>query len=522
MRELQTPMHTDVAVVGAGSAGCAVARRLVDAGLNVVVLEAGGADDNPAIHDPRRMFEMLGSPEDWAYVTVPQPGCQDRTIPCPRGRVLGGTSCLNAMIYARGHPSDYDTWAYLGNAGWSYADVLPIFRRSEDFDRGASKYHGAGGPLHVLSDFDPHPLLADVVAAAQEAGLALNPDYNGADMEGVSFEQLNIIDGERHNAARAFLHPVRDAPNLTILTRSQATRLLIEEGACVGVELLRNGQLVSIRIEHELFLCAGAIDSPKLLMLSGIGNASELERLGIPSQLDLPGVGLHLQDHVYSPIVYSAARPIPPAVPGIQQFHAHAFWRSRPGLIGPDIQTLLGHLPVYPEGIEGPPDGYTLASMLVRPVSTGAVTLASSDPLAAPVIDPRYLSCDADADAIAAGIELCREIARAPALDEWRGREIAPGEDVRSRSDLLRYVRRTCGTIYHPVGTCRMGSDRLSVVDAELRVHGIDRLRIADASIMPLITSANTHAPSVMIGERAADLVMAAAGSRFEAQEVGV
>ena len=524
MSELATPIHAsaDVAVVGAGSAGCVVARRLVDVGAKVVVLEAGGWAQNPAIHDPTRMFELLGSTEDWAYMTTSQPGCHGRAIPCPRGRVLGGTSCLNAMIYARGHSSDYDAWAYLGNPGWSYADVLPAFRRSEDFDRGASEYHGEGGPLHVLSEYEPHPLLAAVVCAAQEAGLALNADYNGATMEGVSFEQLNIKSGERHNAARAFLEPVRDAPNLTILTGSQATRLLFEGERCVGVQFARGGELHSVQVEHELVVCAGAIDSPKLLMLSGIGSARDLARLGIEPVIDLPGVGMHLQDHVYSPVVLSAGCPIPPAIPGIQQFHAHAFWRSRPGLIGPDIQVLLGHLPVYPDGFEGPPEGLTLASMLVRPASRGTVTLASSDPAVAPVIDPQYLSCNADAEAMVAGIGLCREIAGQRALAPWAGREVAPGPSVRSHDDVLDYVRRTCGTIYHPVGTCRMGPDRLSVVDPELRVHGIDGLRVADASIMPIITSANTHAPSVLIGERAAEFVTATAGSTADAQAIAV
>ena len=504
----ETPSTADVVVVGAGSAGSVVARRLVDAGMRVVVIEAGAADTNPAIHDTTRSFELLGSPDDWAYSTVAQPGYDGRTIAFPRGKVLGGSSSINGMIHARGHRSDFDTWAYLGNAGWGWDDVLPLFKRSEDFDGGASATRGAGGPLHVRSDYEPHPTIAAMVRAAEEAGLKRNPDYNdGQELDGVAFIQLDVKDGERHNVARAFLHPVGGALNLTVLTGCQVRRLLFEGTRCVGVELVRDGTVEQVRAEQEVVVCAGAIDSPKLLQLSGIGPADELARLGIDALADLP-VGEHLQDHPFSALVYAASQPVPPAVAGLQQCHAHAFWRTRPGLLGPDIQSLFVHLPHYPEGHTGPADGFTFTSMLVRPVSTGSVRLVSSDPTAAPLIDPGYLRCAADVDALAAGLERCREMGQATALDDWREAELFPGPDVRTREELRAYVRWSGATIYHPVGTCRMGVDETAVVDPELRVLGIDGLRVADASIMPLITSANTHAPTVMIGERAADLVL--------------
>jgi len=509
----ELPTSVDVVVVGAGSAGCVVARRLVDAGVHVVLVEAGGPDDNPAIHEPARMFELYGGPDDWGYSTVEQAGGGGRSLPYPRGKVMGGSSSLNAMIYARGPRTDYDTWAYLGNGGWGYDDVLPVFKRSEDFDGGASEHHGGGGPLHVLSRYEPHPLIAALKAAAQEAGIAPNPDYNAGTIDGVSQIQLNVKDGERHNAARAFVAPVAEAPNLTVLTRCFVQRLLLERSRCVGVEVVRDGRVERIRAEHEVVVCAGAVDSPKLLMLSGIGPFAELARLGIEAHVDLAGVGQHLQDHPYSAIVYSASRPVPPAVPGLQQAHAHLFWRSRPGLPGPDVESLLVHVPVYVNGDDGPPDGFTLPSMLVRPASTGTVRLRSSDPTAPPLIDPGFLRCRADLDAIVAGLELCREIARQHALGDWRGTEVHPGAEVRTKDELRAYVRASVSTIFHPTSTCRMGVDDLAVVDPDLRVYGVEGLRVADASIMPLITSANTHAPTVMIGERAAELVVAALGA---------
>ena len=446
------PAVADVVVVGSGSAGAVVARRLVDAGAQVVVLEAGGPDFNPAIHEPSRLFELWDSEQDWGYRTLPQAGCAGRELHWPRGKVLGGSSALNGMIYARGHRSDYDGWASLGNAGWGYDDVLPLFKRSEDFDGGASAYHGAGGPLRVLSRYEPHPVNAAVVAAAQEAGIAFNEDYNGESLDGVAFCQLNIKDGLRHGSAAAFLRPVAHAANLDVLTGARALRLLFEGGRCSGVEVFREGCHTQIRAEAEVVVCAGAIESPKLLLLSGIGPADDLGRLGIDVVADLPGVGRNLHDHVLSPVIYGASRPVPPALPGLQQLHSQLFWRSRPGLPAPDVQPLFFHLPLYLEGMEGPPDGYTLMAGIIRPASRGSLRLASADPVAPPLIDPAYLSSDSDTDAMVAAIELCREIGRQDALSELARQRALPGP---GRPDARRSSATTCAARRSPTTTRR-------------------------------------------------------------------
>jgi len=510
----------DVVVVGAGSAGSVVVRRLVDAGVRVLLLEAGRADDNPAIHDPPRVFELWESPDDWAYLTVPQRACADRQLFWPRGKVLGGSSALNGMIYIRGHRSDFDHWAYLGNAGWSYADVLPLFKRSEDFDAGENEFHGAGGPLHVMTRYEPHPLHAAVVEAAQQAGVPFNPDHNGAELDGVGYAQLMIRGGRRQTSTVAFVRPVADRQNLEIVTGAQALSLLFEGSRCTGVEYLHEGRLATARAEHEVLVCGGTIESPKLLMLSGVGPAAELARLGIDVRVDLPGVGQNLHDHALSPVIWSARREVPPPVPGIQQLHSHLFARSRPGLLGPDVQPLVFHMPMYLPGMEGPPHGFTIMGGIIRPASRGSLTLASADPTEPPLLDPAYLTEEVDVEAMLWSVELSREIGEAAALDDWRGEELYPGPDVRSRDELREYVRRTTITYHHQVGTCRMGVDALAVVDPELRVYGTEGLRVADASVMPAVVSGNTHAAATMIGERASDLVLAGLAAARAAEPV--
>jgi choline dehydrogenase len=512
-------MRYDVIVVGAG-AGAVVARRLVeDAGATVLLVEAGGEDTNPAIHDPGRTHELWFSEDDWAYMTVPQEGCAGRRLHIPRGKVLGGSSSLNGMIYIRGAHADYDHWAYLGNAGWGYRDVLPIFKRSEDFDLGDSEYHGAGGPLPVTTRYEPHPVCVAVVEAAGEAGVPFNPDHNGAELDGAGFAQLTVRDGKRRSTAQAFLGPVLGSPGLTVLTNTPVTRLLLEGTRCVGVQLVRDGKVETAYADSEVVVCAGAIESPKLLLLSGIGSPEQLGRHGIDVVVDLPGVGENLHDHFLAPFIWSSPKPVPPLVPGTTMLHSHLFWRSRSGLIAPDLQPLAFHVPMYSEEwMSGPADGFTLMAGVIRPASRGSsIRLASPDPLDAPLVDPAFLDCDADLDAAVAAAELCREIGNQPALREWAGEELYPGPGVRTARELGDYLRRTVLTYHHQVGTCKMGVDADAVVDPELRVYGTTGLRVADASVMPTVTSGNTYAASILIGERAADFVKASLGTAVAA-----
>ena len=499
----------EVVVIGGGSAGCAVTRRLVDAGLDVVLVEAGGPDDDPNIHNPMTAFMLFGGANDWGYATVPQSGLNNRIIPVPRGRVLGGSSCLNGMMYVRGAHSDFDAWAAAGNDGWGYDDVLPLFKRQEDFDGGADEYHGVGGPLSVMSRYQPHPLMAAGRAAAIEAGMQANDDLNGASIDGAGFTHLNIKDGQRHNTSRAFLDPIRGAANLTILIERVAQRLLFEGDRCVGVEVLGPDGLETIRAEREVVLSAGTIDSPKLLMLSGIGPAAHLRELDITVRQDLP-VGENLHDHPEASTIYSLSRQLPTEALGPQQLHSMYFWRSRSGLPEPDTQSIFVPLPVYREGWLGPEEALTFLNIVSRPESRGTLRLASSDPAAAPLIDQGFMQSSIDMATAVAAIEQSRDVAASPALREWISEELYPGPGVKTREELEDYVRRATMTTFHPVGTCRMGVDDEAVVDPQLRVRGIEGLRVADASIMPAITTGNTHAPTVMIGERASDLVLGA------------
>jgi len=504
--EESLPASAEVIIIGAGPGGCVLARRLVDAGVDVLLIEAGGPDTNPNIHDPTRLFDMIGAPEDRAYSTVPQRHLEGRQVEQPRGKVLGGTSAINGMIYARGSHGDYDTWAYLGNAGWRYEDVLPLFKRIEDFDGGASEYRAEGGPLHVHSRYEPHPVVAGMIEAAREAGIVHNADYNAERLDGVSQIQFMVKDLKRHTAWRAFLAPVLDDPNLSVLTGCEVLRLRFDGSTCCGVELAHDGALHTVSAEQQVVVCAGAFDSPKLLMLSGIGPAGHLRGHGIEVRVDLPGVGENLQDHVYSPLIFQPTREIPPWIAGVNPFHGQLFTRSRPGLPGPDSQSLLGHLPMVP----GRPEHLLLmTAMLTRPASRGTVRLASGDPADPPVIDPAYLSAAADVDAVVAGLRMLREVAAASALDPWRGAEVTPGPELSGATELRAFVRQTCGTIYHPACSCKMGIDELAVVDPALRVYGVERLRIVDASVMPLITTANTQVPTMMIAERAAAEMLA-------------
>jgi choline dehydrogenase len=498
----------DVIVVGAGSAGAAAARGLLDRGLKVLLLEAGRRDTNPAIHDPTRAHELWFADEDWAYRTVPQEHAAGRQLHWPRGKVLGGSSSLNGMIWVRGTRADWDGWAELGCEGWSWDDVLPVFRRIEDFDRGASELHGEGGPVRVISDYEPAPVQQAIVAAAQEVEIPFNPDHNGPEIEGVSYIQFSIRDGVRQSTATAYLKPAAGDEKLSIVTGAHARRLLIEGDRCVGIEWVTGGgQVESASTSGEVVVSCGTIESAPLLMRSGIGPADHLREIGIDVAADLPGVGQNLHDHLLSPVIFSAEREIGPPTPGLFAAQSHLWARSRPDLPGPDLQPLHFMVPLYEEWMEGPENAFSLMAGMIRPESRGSIRLTGPELDDELAIDPKILTAPADMASMEAAVTLCRRMGAAPALQDWGARELYPGPEVTSQEDLRDWIRRSAITYHHQVGTCRMGTDEGAVVDPRLRVHGIEGLRVADASIMPVVTSGNTNAPSVLIGERLADFV---------------
>lgn len=505
--DVAADVATDVIVVGAGTAGCVVARRLLDAGLTVLLLEAGPDREHAAIDDPVRMHELWDSELDWGFRTVPQEHAHDRTLHLPRGRVVGGSHALNGMIWARGHPFDYDTWAYLGNPGWSWADVEPIFQRIESFDAIAT--NGLTGLQDVRTKYEPHPVHRAIVDAAVRHGVPFNPNYNADRPDGVSFVQLTVRDGRRYTTAQAYLEPVRDDPRLRVVCSARVHYVLMSGSRCVGVVWDRAGE-VERATADQVVLSAGAIGSPAILQRSGIGDPELLRPLGIDVAAALRGVGGNLQDHWLVPVVLGTRRAVAAPV-GLPTCQSHLFWRSRPELAVPDLQSIHFATPLLAPWMTAPAHGVTLMAGLVRPASRGTVRIASADPGCPPLIDPQVLSAPSDLDALAAAVELCRAIAAQPPLREgWGARELYPAS-MAATSGLARdYIRETVVTYHHQAGTCAMGSHEHSVVDPSLRVHGVEGLTVADASVMPLVTTGNTNAPTAMIGERAADLLLAA------------
>jgi choline dehydrogenase len=500
------PSH-DYIIIGAGSSGCVLASRLSeDPNNSVLLLEAGGTDKHGDVENPVKWPTLLSGDLDWGYKTTPQAHAANRSVHCPRGKMLGGCHSHNANAWVHGHPSDFDNWAYQGNAGWDFESILPLYRRIEDYAGGASRYRGAGGPLYMALPAKVNPIAAAFVESGRELGIPVIEDNNGPTMEGVSFFNLTIKDGKRNSVVQAYLRPAMNRSNLQVVTHAETHRLLFEGTKCTGVAYVSDGARQTARVEREVIVCAGAIGSPRLLLLSGLGPADELHELGIPSIANLPGVGRNLQDHILlAGINYEVKGSLPDPMNNAAE--STMWWKSDSRLLGPDLQPVIIEFPFVSPELQHlvPPNSYAIAPGLVRPASTGRVKLASADPVLHPEIDMNYLACEADVNALLKAIGLCREMGAAESLKEFRKREVLPGN--RSKAEMIDFIRMSATTFFHPAGSCKMGIDAMAVVDPQLRVYGVSGLRIADASIMPTVTTGNTNAPAVLIGEMAAGLI---------------
>ncbi|HVH82172.1 MAG TPA: choline dehydrogenase [Stellaceae bacterium] len=527
----QDTIEADFIVIGAGSAGCTVGARLSeDAGTSVLLLEAGGDDTNRWIHIPLGFGKTFADPSvNWCYETEPDAGAAGRKVFWPRGKVLGGSSSINGMVYIRGQAEDFDHWRQLGNAGWSFDDVLPYFKRAEHQVRGHDEFHGSGGPLCV-SDVEKHPIAEAFVEAAMALGFPRNDDFNGAKQDGVGYHQTTTRKGRRCSTAVGYLNPARGRANLRIETNALSEKILFEGKRAVGVLYRQNGALKTARARREIIVCSGAINSPQLLMLSGVGPAAHLAQFGVPVVQDLAGVGQNLQDHYSAPIKLKAGLPVTvndvmlsnvrKLKVGIQYYTlrtgplamisspAALFAKTRPELATPDIKCSIS-----PFSADRPQDGlhkwsgFTMIAYQLRPESRGEIRLKSPNPADPPAMIPNYLTDPIDQQTIVAGLKLCREVLAQPVLARFIAEEFQPGPAAQSDAELLQYARERGGTVYHPTSTCTMGTGPMAVVDPELRVHGIEGLRVADASVMPTVISGNTNAATIMIGEKLADML---------------
>ena len=504
------PTQFDHVVVGAGSAGSVLAARLSeDANNRVALVEAGGPAEDPEIADPLRWPFLAGASFDWNYHTRAQQHTAGRAHAWPRGKIIGGTSCLNAMAHVRGHPTDFDRWVEDGCTGWGFSDLLPYFIRSETSSFAASPYHGATGPISLLIPDQPNPLTLSFMAAGEECGFEATDEHNGVRLVGPTLNTLTIAEGKRQSVADAYLAPAVGRENLTVLAHCRARRLLFGSAShCRGVEVNQHGETKEIIAARSVILAAGAIGSPLLLMHSGIGPAEKLRDVGIAARIDLPGVGRNLQDHLLAAgNLYAAARPLPPS--RYQHSESLLYARLSDHDRAPELVVACVLLPAVTECFEAPEVGaaYCLMFGFTHPESRGTVRLVSDDPDSAPLIDPAYLSAPEDLTAFADALELAQRIGNADALGEWRQRELLPGPNVKSAQERRQFLRRAAHTHHHPVGTCRMGTDADAVVGPDLRVRGADGLYVVDGSVMPRLTTGPVNAAIVAIAERASDII---------------
>ena len=525
--------EADFVIVGGGTAGCVLADRLSACGrYDVMVLEAGGPNTSPWIHIPLGYGKLFAdSRVNWLYKTEPEPELDNRQVIQPRGKVLGGSSSINGLLYLRGQPADYDHWRQLGNSGWSFDDVLPYFRRAEHQERGEDALHGVGGPLAVSNVCEPHPLCEAFIDAAQQAGYPRNDDFNGPTQEGAGYFQLTAKKGRRWSTAVGYLKEARRRSNLVVETNALASRILFEGRRAVGVEYRQGGTTRTARASGEVILAGGAFNSPQLMQLSGLGPAELLRAHGIGVTADMPGVGEDLQDHLQVRIQYRCTEPITmndvvnswrqrigaglryalfrKGLLAIGAGYAGGFFRTSPNVATPDVQA---HFIIFSGEASGaalhPFPGFIASICQLRPESRGFVRIKSADPAAPPAIQPRYLSDPIDRDTVVAGLKLLRGIMGQPAMQHYIAEERVPGPKLTSDADLLAFARSAGTTVFHPTSTCRMGADANAVVDERLRVRGIGNLRVVDASIMPTVVSGNTNAPVVMIAEKGADMIL--------------